>query len=272
MKFFNLLPVLIFSFNFSFSQNLLDTEHTKKYANYLFNIGDYELASEEFQRLVFLANSDSAKFFLSICHRKTGKIQKSLGLLGSLLPNVKWKKVVVPEYMKSLTLSGQHVEAINFGNQNRDDKISYIIAGNMILNNDFKAAKNLIDPKILLNRASKTEQKLYNLAEKGMNIRYKSPFVASFCSVVIPGLGKAYSKRWQDGLISFVLVGTSVWQAYTGFDGKGISSIKGWIFTFFGASFYLSNIYGSFIAAKHFNKKSKKDIEEETKVVITGSF
>ena len=80
----------------------------------------------------------------------------------------------------------------------------------------------------------------------------RSPFVAMLLSGIIPGLGKVYAGRLYDGLYSFILNAGSLYLVYDAWrhNRKTETYVYSGIFLFF----YSGNIYGSWIAAKKFNR------------------
>jgi TM2 domain-containing membrane protein YozV len=91
-------------------------------------------------------------------------------------------------------------------------------------------------------------------------------------SAIIPGSGKAYSKRWGDAIISFIFVGTNTFAAYRAFSKKGINSTNGWIFGSLAFSFYSANLWGSFKAAKNYNNHIKHSYQQNAENIIYTSF
>jgi hypothetical protein len=77
----------------------------------------------------------------------------------------------------------------------------------------------------------------------------KSPLLAAALSAVVPGLGRVYIGRWQDGLVSFLLVGLSAALSAQGFYEEGSHSVRGWIVGSAGALLYVGNVYGSAVGA-----------------------
>ena len=102
-------------------------------------------------------------------------------------------------------------------------------------------------------KTDKVDAGLLNLYYESSDIKHRSPFLAGTFSTLIPGMGKAYSGRWKDGLIALVFIGGTGFQAYRGFDKKGVKSVYGWIMGSLCVGFYMGNIYGSAKAAKVFN-------------------
>lgn len=77
----------------------------------------------------------------------------------------------------------------------------------------------------------------------------KSPLLAAALSMVVPGLGRVYLDRWPDGLLSFLLVGTTAALAAQGFYQDGQGSVRGWILGGVAALLYAGNVYGSAVGA-----------------------
>ena len=77
----------------------------------------------------------------------------------------------------------------------------------------------------------------------------KSPWLAAGLSALIPGLGRVYVGRWQDGVFSFLLVGLASGLAAQGFYAEGSGSVRGWILTGTAALLYAGNVYGSAVGA-----------------------
>jgi hypothetical protein len=78
---------------------------------------------------------------------------------------------------------------------------------------------------------------------------HKSPALAAALSAVIPGLGRVYVGRWQDGIFSFFLVGLASGLAAQGFHEDGTSSVRGWILASTAGLLYAGNVYGSAVGA-----------------------
>jgi TM2 domain-containing membrane protein YozV len=77
----------------------------------------------------------------------------------------------------------------------------------------------------------------------------KSPLLAAALSMVVPGLGRVYIGRWPDGLMSFLLIGTTAFLAAQGFHSEGAGSVRGWILGGVGGLLYAGNVYGSAVGA-----------------------
>lgn len=90
-----------------------------------------------------------------------------------------------------------------------------------------------------------------------------SPWVAAALSTAVPGLGRVYLGRWQEGLTSLLLVGAPAWFAYGGFERDGVDSVRGWLLATTSAVFYLGNVYGSWVGAEVDRRKADQRLRQE---------
>lgn len=82
-------------------------------------------------------------------------------------------------------------------------------------------------------------------------LQHPSPWLAAGLSAVVPGLGKVYLGRWQDGLASLVLVGAPAVVAGYKFERNGVASLGGWLLGAIAAMLYAGNVAGSYVAAEN---------------------
>jgi hypothetical protein len=91
----------------------------------------------------------------------------------------------------------------------------------------------------------------------------RSPWLAGTLSAVVPGLGRVYLGRWQDGILSFFLVGVTAGISAHGFYQDGRSSVRGWLFGSTAAVFYLGNVYGSAVGALVQHREREEELLRE---------
>lgn len=100
---------------------------------------------------------------------------------------------------------------------------------------------------------------------QALHLPAPSPLAAAALSAVVPGLGRVYLGRWQEGLTSLVIVGAPAWFAYGGFERDGVESVRGWLLATTTAVFYLGNVYGSWVGAETDRRKAEKRLREEVR-------
>lgn len=96
---------------------------------------------------------------------------------------------------------------------------------------------------------------LLAICKKAISYRRKKAGISLALSAIIPGLGRVYTGNWKDGVFTLIFVGTFSWQAYSGFNRNGPTSVYAWVFTGLAGVFYLGNLYGSHRAAIIRNQK-----------------
>jgi len=265
-----ILSALILCFTQQFrcySQNLYDLEQSRNYAEYLFSSRQFKLASEEYERLIYFdRNNQDFKYSLIKSHRLSGDIALGISrvysLYGSSLDTIPQSLAI--EFVKLQLLSDSIQSVKNFILQNNtlssENKATYncctfLLEGeynNAIQCMNIAATKNYTFPPVL---------KL--VTENAEQTKLKSPFIAAGLSTLLPGTGKIYTRNWSDGLFSMLFIAGNTWQAYRGFNEKGIKSTYGWVFAGLSASFYIGNIFGSAKAAKRYNKVKKDEINNQ---------
>jgi tetratricopeptide (TPR) repeat protein len=90
----------------------------------------------------------------------------------------------------------------------------------------------------------------------GEFLPYKDPTTAGALSVV-PGLGHAYSERYKDGVVAFLLNGLFIWATYEAFHED--QEVLGAILGFVELGFYSGTIYSAVNSAHKYNRKLKDD-------------
>lgn len=90
----------------------------------------------------------------------------------------------------------------------------------------------------------------------------KSPILAVTLSAVIPGTGKIYAGRWQDGIFSLLFTGSNLIAAVRSYNKFGHATPATYIFGALSLGFYGGNLYGSWNAANSHNLQYQRKIDE----------
>ncbi len=244
-------------------QDLYDLEHTLRFSDYLMRSRQYALAAQELERASFLApGNDTIRLELLKAYRLGGDYQAGIRTiertyLGRLegMPAPFGK-----EYTRDLVLSG------DFG------RADFFLQGNRGMSlpdrNDFRLSLFLVQRKWEDARGFAAgnpdlNMRLVSLADESADLRYKHGGLALAMSAVIPGSGKFYTRRWKDGLISFVFVVANAYQAYRGFNKNGVESVHGWVFGGLALGFYTGNLYGSYRSARIYNRQLDDALQQK---------
>jgi hypothetical protein len=257
--------LFVFSYKESRSQNLFDYQHSKAYATYLFETGQFELAAEELERVYFFNRSDdSIRNLLFHSYLLSRQMQNIFEKIEGVFPDPAMMpgKLAV-DYAIALLANGYLIKAENFykNHPNLSEKNKdYLHYNKLLLEHNWNQATSIYkeNSDFILQQ----DRKYHEIQHQVENLKYKSPALATGFSLVIPGMGKVYSGDWKDGLISFVFVGATAIQAYRGYKQYGSRSGFFIGYVSVAASFYLGNLYGSFKSAKRHNARINESIED----------
>ena len=263
MKIINIFLLLLLFGTNTVAQDIYNLQNSLEYAQNLYSSHEYELAAQEYERVLFLDSTNTkAKLRLIKSFRKTNQTEQAIQRTQKFFSDMKtMPKGFANEYSKLLVSNQEYKACRNFINQSRTlterDKDFYLAATNMF-ETDWEKAHQLLNPDS--NRQNPALIRLQEINREAMSIDYKKPWLSAGLSTIVPGLGKVYSGSWKNGLVSLVFVGLSGWQAYRGFEQHGAKSAYGWIYGGIGLGFYLGNIFGSSKAANKYNFKQNQQI------------
>jgi tetratricopeptide (TPR) repeat protein len=250
-----------------FAQDLYDHQNSLKFGEYLYHSNQYQLAVREFERCVFLKPDDRESFlYLFKIHRKENDFNKAIDCYKRYSGNLNFSEMDTTfgsEYFKLLVQNNKYPEAATFLELNplftgdNNLKLSTIL-----LRKDWKEA-NLFTTKT----NGSINKSLVEISIQGLALRKRSPVLAGLFSAVLPGSGKAYSGRWKDGVISFLMTSTAAFVAVRGFN-KNPHSFYPWAMGTLSVVYYSGNIYGSAQAAKKYNKNKEDELVNKTRSYI----
>ena len=241
--------------NLQAQEDLYNLENSDKYAHYLLASRQYDLATEEFERLVFLdKNNDEYKNLLIVSFYRKGDHKKAINRIHQFYDNLsKMPETMSNKYLVLLQESDSLPQIIHYLNSNLHIKENNKLLfkwSNLMLSKEYNQAKKFIDThKLQLGN----NQEIVNINDYALHQKHKSPWIAGSLSAVVPGLGKVYTGNYIDAITAFIFVGGNAFQAYRGFMKNGNKSAFGWIFGSVAVGFYVGNIFGSAKAAIRFN-------------------
>ncbi len=268
-KTISILLSLFFSISL-WGQDLYDEAHTRQFANFLYQSREFKLASVEYERLVFFDPTDTlASYYLIKSYRKQGNFRKGLSRANQLFPDNRLAPAHISRE-KALMLLHQrnYLTLFNYLDNSSlegDDRMLFAVGGRL-LQHDYATARSMAEA---ISPDSRTDlQTMRYLSEEALRLKYKSPVTSTLLSVLVPGLGKVYTGNWKDGIFSFLFTTVAIYQAYRGFDQRGINSIYGWGYAALGTGFYLGNLYGSYKAANKYNYQQRHALDHRVEAVF----
>jgi hypothetical protein len=262
---------LLFSYQHITAQNVFDSLHSIQFAHFLTSTKQFDLAKKEWAyinrlypqhipfQLKYLSNYEQKGEFehaLLIIQRWYPDIQQ----LPPLLAEAKLKNLY---FLRAIDESLQFIDDAPQFDAFKKNEYSGLL---YLYNQQPHKAKDFI-----ISANQQTQMPTYEpfqLYEAAMQLDVRSPTKAALMSAIVPGTGKIYAKHWKDGILSMIFVGAATFQAYRGFNNRGITSIHAWIFTTVGTGYYLGNIYGSYHAAKKYNDKIYHPIHDRIDAIM----
>ena len=244
-------------------------ENVRKFADFLYEQGDYLRAAGEYQRYLFYQPQESEQihYRIAVCYRFGGKTDQAIQSFETLLrtyPEGQYTSRVYYQIGATYFLMDRFDQSARFLSDalpritetQQHTEAEQLIGLSYLMQKQWSEAgeifKGLQGSDIIRIREKAA---VYNdYAEKGENLPTRSPFLAGTLSTIVPGAGRLYTGRLGDALTSLFMVGLTGWQAYDGFHRDGLSSAKGWTLGTLCGIFYVGNIYGSVISARVYNR------------------
>lgn len=246
MRLILLLLSTVVGLNAQPEANLFTPSRLKTFGDYLFARGDYLRATMEYERYLYLIaeNDDSTRFKVGLCHELRGRHDFAAQVFEALATDT-----------NSRLAAGARLAWLH--NLARGENWERIAASGLLEEETFYyhyAARTALDPAHLdsgfFDIVKNDSLRVYflTLEKERQVIRPKRPWVAATLSAVIPGLGKLYNRRGLDGLYAFVATVFSGYVAYNAFTHE--REISGMAIAALAVSFYMGNIYGSYMGAR----------------------
>lgn len=256
----NMMIIILCTFNLL---NAQDLKKQIRFANELFNAGEYYRAITEFYRInsYFPEN----EYFIDNYY----KIAKSYYLGGHLVESNNI-------YKKILTLNKNNWESI-FNIAKNYNEMSYYSESNIFINenlNIFFSSRR--DSLLFISAINHINLSEYQLAEKkfhmintdeilmlqagiyvknlneNLPLKCKNKVTGIIIGSIIPGGGYFYVNRYQTGLSAIFVNLLFGYATYNSFKNDNYS--LGFTLGIFSASFYLGSIYGTMQAIQNYNK------------------
>ncbi|HKK81822.1 MAG TPA: hypothetical protein VJ909_06225 [Prolixibacteraceae bacterium] len=264
---------LMLHINLFAQENIYDCENSKRFANYLFNTSQFDLAQHEFERLDFLCELDeNTRLLLLKTYRKNKHYNQAnqffqTGKTSNLKTMPDEYKMEYIRLMMSQQLYGEVKKAISKGLR-FPEKFEHQLGIELLQKNWEQAYSISTQPNTPDGIKAKS---LINIARESYVSNRKKPWLAALMSVVIPGSGKAYSSYWGDGFVSLLFTASTGFFAYRAFNKYGTNSAYSWIAGGLAVSYYSANIYGGAKAAQRYNENlNHRYIHETEKILFSG--
>ncbi len=244
-------------------------ENVRKFADFLYEQGDYLRAVGEYQRYLFYRpqESEAIHYRIAVCYRFGGKSAQAIQGFEALLqryPEGEYTSQIYYQIGATYFLMDQYDQSARYlsdvlpriTDRRQHAEAEQLIGLSYLRQKRWSDAgevfRGLQGSDIMRVREKAAVYNIY--AENGEKLPTRSPFLAGVLSTIVPGAGRLYTGRFADALNTLFTVGFTGWQAYDGFRRDGLSSAKGWTLGTLCGIFYVGNIYGSVISARVYNR------------------
>ncbi|MBB5284726.1 tetratricopeptide (TPR) repeat protein [Rhabdobacter roseus] len=256
-------------------QDLFDYSHSERFARHLLRSGQYQMATSELERLLFMAPADSTLPVLLLrAYRLAGQPEQGMRRAGQLYPGLlAMPEKAAWEYGRFLLEQEQFQQAEDFWQKSLPERSldkRLLLSTSRALRDQYGEALRLLEP--LEANEHPLVMPYRELLEEAVQQRTKSPWLAGTLSTLVPASGRFYTRDWKDGLVSLLFMGTTAWQSYRGFRANGTRSARGWIYGGISFGFYVGNIYGSVRSAKQYNDRQVGYYRTAVKNVFNGYY
>ena len=255
-------------------QNLFDYENSIKFARYLKTSRQYSFAAEEYERLNFLWPKDTIVVLELVqtyrLNHQCEKLIPSLKLL-SIEELIYKNPTYTKEYLRyALNCKSSNTQYFDFASLLPVEEEVFYKTSFFWINQQYDSLS--IFYKREKDYLARTHPNFFDLTKNFDEQKYKKPAAAFLMSSIVPGSGKAYTKRWGDAFVSFIFIGTNAYASYRAFKKKGVKSANGWIFGGLAFSFYTANLWGSVKAVKKYNNDIRLNYQNNAETIIYNSY
>lgn len=252
-------------------------ENVRKFADFLYEQGDYRRAAGEYQRYLFYApedrsDSDPINYKIALCYRFAGQTEQaiqSFQQLAESTPEGQFANLAYYQIGATYFLAERFEHAArslretlpHITDAHHHAEAQQLIGLSSLMLKEWSEAEAIFKGLQRSAPAAVREKAgiYHGYATRGMHLPTRSPFLAGALSTLLPGAGRLYTGEVGDALTSLIIVGLMGWQAYDGFQRDGRASVKGWTLGTLGGIFYVGNIYGSVISARMYNRWIEDD-------------
>ncbi len=253
------------------------------FADYLYGQGEFEMASEEYLRIIYTHGGDTLAcplpaLRLARCWQELGRPDDAFRMytfLHTNLTDTEFRAGAMMGAGSVLEESGNFSHAREIYSEAAVTSVDAevmvragIMAGlmNARMGNWEASAAELRTLSSAGGPLSGITETLALKVAEGQVLPYRSPLWCGISSAVLPGSGQIFCGHYTDGLIALGVNGALAWLFYESLqeDNSTTSVLLGWL----GLSFYGGNIYGGSRAAVTYNSARRRELLEEVSGIL----
>ena len=268
------------------SRNLvINPDQQYRFAMEYFEQGQYGKAIAEFERFIYFfpdhKTVDNAQYHIGLSYFRSGMFREAIDPFSDIVETSTDQDLIAKTHFRmsetfvNMQEDSTAVNVLNHlvatsNNPLFIDEAHYRAGWIYLQLNELESARHrfkLISPQ---NQDFFRMQTINNELSREKLFPEKSPRVAGFLSI-FPGAGFAYTERYRDALVAFLINAGLIFAAYESLD-SGNEALGG-IIAFVGTGFYAGNIYGAVSSAHKYNRDSHQkfmeNLRNKTQVVLS---
>ena len=273
MRIFLFLLIIGLCFSMEDHIEYFSKEKIIEYADYLFENDEYQMAINEYQRAYYISDNNREKLNLKMnigkCYNYLGRYDSSIDIYKSVinessdnavLAELRYQIGLIYFEKENYSLSEKYLieNTTQIHKTELLEKNLLLISAIYILQNKSEEASSLLNNVPLIN--SNKSLRLNKIINKLNLNKKKNPHLAGILSALIPGSGKIYSNNIGDAIYSFLSIIGTGYIAYSEMQNGTTDSVKFLAFGILSCTFYLGNIYGSYLASHLYNEKMQDEL------------
>ncbi|MFC2135694.1 hypothetical protein ACFLTH_13850 [Bacteroidota bacterium] len=262
------LPGIIWAQSSLDRPDIFSLENRLKFGDFLFSEEDYLRAINEYREYLRFTSNDSIRFKFAYALAEMGRTDEALDNYKGLFFSSSLSENARLEFYKVSFLNSESQKFRDLCNME-----VYLPEEHKSEVNRLKLFTYLFDDSVLpdstdfVNSFSKEDKsEVLSIYLKKKFPDYKSPEMAAIFSAIVPGAGKIYTGRLEDGITALIATGILTFLAYDNL--KADHDFRGWLFAGLAALSYAGNIYGAAASAQQYNAGIRFNFENEVRVYL----
>lgn len=244
---FLLLSILTISVQ---AQDIFSHEARVKFANSLSSKGRFSESAQEWKTIDNQFGSDSSLKMTIQAFRRANLPDSVLSILDVKRPQSKSDSMLFEsERYYAYAMTGRLKRNDRSYGEHQDSAI--LVFCSLIISGQIKDVKQMLkEEKLQIELSKNGSTELALLVHEVSHLKKHSKWGLTAASAVVPGSGKIILGRITDGALAFSVVATNTVMGVFAYREFGARSAWPWLYATIGTGFYVSNIYGTYHAAK----------------------
>jgi len=233
--------------------SMFDAGQLRAFGLSLFQEKDYLRAAMELERYRYFSDSrdDTVDFLIGLSHQLRGRNDFAVASFQKLLqyPSGSLYRDARTAVFYNFTKLENWEKIRKLGIENDKDIFFIYLA-------ETQASPDSFDVKLfshIQDDSLRLQLSALELDRQKLGYQTKSPMFSAFLSSVIPGLGKVYNKRPEDGLFAFGMVNLFGFTALKAYQSGLV--VTGVVTSGLALTLYLGTIYGSYVGCQLYNQE-----------------